>query len=140
MAVNHPPAADARERTLGKEYFENLFNQVPEAIVIADNVGRIIRVNGEFSRMFGFSRQEVVGRPVDDLLAPGEVAGSYMISLVPGVDAEALARYLARERQLRVAVSTPRYLTLRGSDEDAAAVACLGGVQRVVRDVEGKKD
>ncbi len=39
-----------------------------------------------------------------------------------------------------MAVSTPRYLALRGSDADAAAVACLGGVERVVRDVEGKKE
>ena len=73
-------------------------------------------------------------------VAPGEVTGSYMLSLAPGVDAEALARYLAKERRLSVAVSTPRYLTLRGSDEDAAAMSCLGGVVRVVRDVEGKKD
>ncbi len=72
--------------------------------------------------------------------ARGEVAGSFMVSLAPGVDAEALARYLTRERKLSVAVSTPRYLSLRGSDADAAGVACLGGVERVVRDVEGKKD
>ncbi len=70
--------------------------------------------------------------------ARGEVAGSYMISLASGVDADALARYLAKERKLNVTVSTPRYLGLRGTDEDAAAVACLGGVVRVVRDVEGK--
>ncbi len=72
--------------------------------------------------------------------ARGEVAGSFMVSLFPGVDAEALAKYLARERKLKVAVSTPRYLSLRGSDADAAAVACLGGVERVIRDVEAKKD
>lgn len=72
--------------------------------------------------------------------AKGEVAGSYMVSLTQGVDADALARALVKERRLRVAVSTPRYLTLKGTDDEAAAVACLAGVERVVRDVEGKQD
>ncbi len=73
-------------------------------------------------------------------LARGEVAGSYMVSLLPGVDADAFARSRTRERKLNIAVSTPRYLTLRGNDADAGSVACLAGVERVVRDVEGKRD
>ena len=72
--------------------------------------------------------------------AKGEVAGSYMVSLAQGVDAEALARALVKDRRMSVQVSTPRYLQLKGTDDDAAAVACLAGVERVVRDVEGKKD
>ncbi|MGA2081352.1 MAG: PAS domain S-box protein [Holophaga sp.] len=63
-----------KELFLGKEYFENLFNEVPEAIVIANNTGRIIRVNKEFTRMFGYGKQEVVGCLVDDLIAPKEFA------------------------------------------------------------------
>ena len=60
---------------LGKEYFEGLYNEIPEAIVIATNTGNIIRVNGEFSRMFGFSSQEARGRFIDDLIAPEERLG-----------------------------------------------------------------
>jgi diguanylate cyclase (GGDEF)-like protein/PAS domain S-box-containing protein len=74
LAVSHCRTADQREPSLGKEYFENLFNEVQEAIVISDPAGRIIRINAEFSRMFGYSRQEVVGRLVDDLVAPGGAA------------------------------------------------------------------
>lgn len=70
----------------------------------------------------------------------GELADAYMISLVEGVDADALARYLVRERRLRVTVSTPRYLRLEGGDADAAALACLAGVEGVGRDVEGKRE
>ena len=72
MVVHPRSLPGPRLRSLGKEYFENLFNQVPEGIVIADNLGRIIRINGEFSRMFGYDRQEVVGRPVDILIAPDQ--------------------------------------------------------------------
>lgn len=110
LAVNDRPAAEARERTLAKEYFENLFNQVPEAIVIADNVGRIIRVNGEFSRMFGFSRQEVVGRQVDELVAPGEEAGE--ASAI--TDAVAQGQKIAREAVRRRKDGSPIHVSILG--------------------------
>ena len=71
---------------------------------------------------------------------PGELTGTFMVSLAEGVDAEALARYLVRERKLQVSVSTPHYLRIEGGEDAAAALACLGGVRQVVRDVEGKRD
>jgi hypothetical protein len=71
---------------------------------------------------------------------PGELAGTFMVGLAEGVDAEAFARYLVRERKLRVSVSTPHYLRIESGEDAAAVLACLGGVQRVVRDVEGKRD
>jgi len=70
LAVKHKRTSVRRTDFLGKEYFENLFNQVPEGIVISNNVGRVIRINAEFTRMFGYGRQEVVGCMVDDLVAP----------------------------------------------------------------------
>lgn len=54
------------------EYFVNLFEEIPEAIVLSDNVGCIIKVNREFCRMFGYSADEAVGRFIDDLVAPQE--------------------------------------------------------------------
>ena len=72
MAINHRRTTGRGEPSLGKDYFENLFNEVPEAIVISDNAGKIIRINEEFTRMFGYSRQEVVGRQIDELIAPQE--------------------------------------------------------------------
>jgi hypothetical protein len=69
---------------------------------------------------------------------PGEVAGSYMLALADSVDASAFARYLVGQRKLDVTVSAAHYLNLRGDDGDAAAAACLAGVQRIARDVEAK--
>jgi PAS domain S-box-containing protein len=47
-----------------------LFENAPEAIVITDNDGYILRINSEFSCLFGYKSQEVLGKNIDDLLAP----------------------------------------------------------------------
>jgi PAS domain S-box-containing protein len=50
-------------------YLEQLFESAPEGIVLLDNLDRVIRVNPEFTRMFGYSAEEAVGRPINQLLA-----------------------------------------------------------------------
>jgi len=52
--------------------FLNLFEEIPEAIVLSDNYGRIIQVNHEFCLLFGYGGDEVRGRLIDDLVAPDE--------------------------------------------------------------------
>ncbi|MCK5057488.1 MAG: PAS domain S-box protein [Candidatus Aminicenantes bacterium] len=47
-----------------------LFENAPEAIVITDNDGYILRINSEFSCLFGYKSQEVLGQNIDDLLVP----------------------------------------------------------------------
>jgi PAS domain S-box-containing protein len=56
-----------------KAYLERLIESAPEAVVIVDNDGKILRVNGEFSRMFGYAPEEAEGKSIDKLLAPGEL-------------------------------------------------------------------
>lgn len=53
--------------------FQSLFEEIPEAIVLSDNYGRIIQVNREFCLMFGYGSDEVEGRLIDDLVAPDEL-------------------------------------------------------------------
>jgi len=72
LTVKHPRAPSRRADFLAKEYFENLFNEVAEAIVITDCDGRVRRVNKEFCRMFGYSPAEAQGRPIDDLVQSPE--------------------------------------------------------------------
>ncbi|UCE17893.1 MAG: PAS domain S-box protein [Gemmatimonadota bacterium] len=55
---------------LEKAYLEQLFESAQEAIVMADNNGRIMRLNSEFVRLFGYEREEAIGRSIDDLIAP----------------------------------------------------------------------
>jgi PAS domain S-box-containing protein len=58
------------ELEIQKAYLEKLFENAPEAIVVLDENGRIARMNDEFTRMFGWSRERAVGRPVIDLVVP----------------------------------------------------------------------
>ncbi len=64
-----------------KTYFENLFKDAPEAIVIADKEGRILRANGEFCRIFGFQCPEVIGRDLDNMIVPpGQVESAVEVT------------------------------------------------------------
>mgnify|MGYP001145733169 CR=1 FL=1 len=53
-----------------KERFEHLFGILRTAIVQGDEDGQILRVNDEFTKMFGYTFDDVVGRQIDDLIAP----------------------------------------------------------------------
>jgi PAS domain S-box-containing protein len=56
--------------TLQKAFFEHLFECAPEGIVVVDADDRILRANGEFCRMFGYTHPEIIGRAVNELIAP----------------------------------------------------------------------
>jgi diguanylate cyclase (GGDEF)-like protein/PAS domain S-box-containing protein len=60
------------EQALAREkaYFEQLFAGSPEAVVLCDDDGTVLRVNREFTRLFGYSEAESVGRHIDTLVAP----------------------------------------------------------------------
>ncbi len=59
-----------RERQIPEAYLEGLFESAPEAVVILDSKHRIVRVNQEFTRMFGYSLADVRGRHLDPLIVP----------------------------------------------------------------------
>jgi sigma-B regulation protein RsbU (phosphoserine phosphatase) len=58
------------ELVLQKTYLERLFNSAPEAIVWHDNNDLVVNVNDEFTRMFGYTREEALGNPINDLVVP----------------------------------------------------------------------
>jgi PAS domain S-box-containing protein len=53
-----------------KAHFEKLFELAPEAIVLRDIDNRILRANQEFTRLFGFTVEEALGRNINDLILP----------------------------------------------------------------------
>src|ERR1700691_5850452 len=53
-----------------KAYFEQLIENAPEAISIVDEDATILRINGEFTRLFGFTTAEAVGKRLDRLIVP----------------------------------------------------------------------
>jgi two-component system, cell cycle sensor histidine kinase and response regulator CckA len=53
-----------------RRFFDQLVETAPEGIAITDTQGRVMRVNAEFVRMFGYRVDEAVGQYIDDLVAP----------------------------------------------------------------------
>ncbi len=61
-------ALDANK--ISENQYRSLFETAPEAIVLINEADRVIRVNSEFVRMFGYCADEVLGRSLDDTIIP----------------------------------------------------------------------
>lgn len=55
---------------LQEAYLQGLFEGSPEAIVLAHDDGRVIRVNESFEEMFQYRNEEIEGRCIDELVVP----------------------------------------------------------------------
>ncbi|MGB8952552.1 MAG: PAS domain S-box protein [Candidatus Aminicenantales bacterium] len=53
-----------------KAYLDQLFDSAQEAIVVTDKKGHVLRINPEFTQMFGYSAKEAMGQLIDNLIAP----------------------------------------------------------------------
>ncbi len=60
------------ELRIEKTYFEQLFQNIPEATVIQEYPGIITDANVAFNRLFGFKEGEAIGKKLDDLIVPEE--------------------------------------------------------------------
>ena len=52
-----------------------LLEAAPDAMVCADRDGRIVLVNAQAERLFGYQREELVGQPVEILVPDAMKAG-----------------------------------------------------------------
>ena len=57
---------DSLERANAK--FRQLLESAPDGIVIASREGRIVLINSQTERLFGYSRDEMIGQPVEMLM------------------------------------------------------------------------
>lgn len=63
---------------------DELFQNAPEGIAIVDPEDRVIRINHEFTRMFGYTPDEALGQQINDLIAPEHLLGE-ALSISNGV-------------------------------------------------------
>ena len=52
---------------------DGLFARVPEAIVLLDTDERILQVNPEFTKLFGYAQEEACGHLINELVVPEEL-------------------------------------------------------------------
>jgi len=57
-----------RELELQKSYFSQLFENSPEALCILDTEDRFLGVNKAFENLFGFQRDEIMNRSLNDVI------------------------------------------------------------------------
>ena len=70
--INQEQERIKEELTKQKAHFEKLFELAPEAIVLRDIHNRVLRANREFTKLFGFTLEESLGRSIHDLILPEE--------------------------------------------------------------------
>ncbi len=58
---------------LQKTRFEQLFENAPIGIVLGDKNDNVIHANGCFQKMFGYSLEEISGRPLHESIIPDEL-------------------------------------------------------------------
>src|ERR1700751_5957403 len=56
-----------------REQVDGLFELSPDAVILTDDDFRVLRVNKEFTRIFGYTAEEAAGRWLQDLIVPEEL-------------------------------------------------------------------
>jgi PAS domain S-box-containing protein len=56
-----------------KEQLDGLFELSPDAVILTDEDLHVLRVNKEFTRMFGYTAEEAAGQWLPDLIVPEEL-------------------------------------------------------------------
>jgi len=69
-AIPAPAISPKTQVELEKSHLEQIVENAPEAISIVDREVRVIRVNHEFTRVFGFTPEQALGRTIESLIVP----------------------------------------------------------------------
>ncbi|HYN15869.1 MAG TPA: PAS domain S-box protein [Terriglobales bacterium] len=68
--LNQDPQKPIRISTRTTELFSALLESAPDAMLIVDEHGTILLANSQTEKLFGYSREELIGQPVEKLMPP----------------------------------------------------------------------
>jgi PAS domain S-box-containing protein len=132
MSVNLPSWGQKHSHE-EKAYFEKLFEDAQEGIIIADKEGRILRANREFKRIFGFEREEIIGQTIDKLIVPQDDINTAITLTQRVANGEKVSFETVRRRKdsqsIHVSVIASPII------EEGTLVAIFG----IYRDISGQK-
>ncbi len=63
---------DITERKAAEERFSALLESAPDAMIVSDETGTIVLVNSQAEVLFGYSREELIGKKID-MLVPEDI-------------------------------------------------------------------
>ncbi len=75
-AANRELGREIALRGQAEEKFRLAVEAAPNAMVMTDHAGKMVLVNSQTEKLFGYSRQELIGRPVEMLVA-GSLRGGH---------------------------------------------------------------
>ena len=75
-----------------RAHLEQLVEGAPEAITLLDTNHRVVRINSEFTRMFGYTAAEALGQKIESLIVPPDRRA----------EANAMAKTLASGRKVNL--------------------------------------
>lgn len=84
-----------RERAL----LDELFDQAPQAVALLTADGRVVRVNREFTRMFGYAPAEAEGRRLGELIVPEDAQEEERRHVAAAARGERIERETVRRRK-----------------------------------------
>ncbi|HEY3975281.1 MAG TPA: PAS domain S-box protein [Candidatus Sulfotelmatobacter sp.] len=142
-------ADSAKELRREKEQFDGLFDLSLDAVIMTDDDFHVLRVNKEFTRIFGYTAEEAAGQGLADLIVPEELHAEHLkhrASLLSGkrIEFEGIRQ---RKNGLRFEVSVVAksisigfdkiavYLIYRDITEYKEAKTKLERSERALRDV-----
>jgi protein-histidine pros-kinase len=116
--------------------FRSLPEAAPDAIVIVDQSGRIVIVNQQTERLFGYTRDELLGQPVE-ILIPDHLRGNH-----PALRADYFAHPRVRPMGLGLELAGLRKDGTQFPVGVALGPIRIGGemlVSSAIRDITGRK-
>jgi PAS domain S-box-containing protein len=67
-AANESLRAEIERRAQSERNFRGLIDAAPDAILVIDNAGRVVKMNDEAERMFGYTRAQLIGQDIETIV------------------------------------------------------------------------